>query len=494
MGKGDLSMNKSLEKFMMKGTAELERAVSVFFETPERHGDFITEIKRIVLQLGLDIISETFEEMDNALRNSAQRRINWTIVKRDKTTLLTTMGTIEYRKTLFINKASNERTYLLDRLLQLEPYARMTEDVEVSILEEASETTYKKAGKSAAITEELVSKETVKNKIHQLEFPDTKIDEDQEKKCVKHLYIDADEGHIPLQYLEKRGDLSCNDRNIAEPKLIYVYEGIDRESQTGSILVNPRYFGGIYEGIEEIDEIWNQVWNYIDRVYEMNKIEQIFLNGDAAGWIKEGVDYLPNTTHVLDEYHLLEYLKASVRYAGENAERYYKELYTAIKRNEKKTMRKYYKELIHMIDDADERADDKRENIEKCKTYMTNNFNAAYMRLSDNENVLGSSTEPHISHLYAQRMSMKPISWSKLGVDKMSRLIIYRKNGGDLYELVRYQKTAVKGNTLKREKVLSQYDVRLMEKELQIKDAKYYNILQSHRLSVHKSRLAWKLF
>ena len=37
-------------------------------------------------------------------------------------------------------------------------------------------------------------------------------------------------------------------------------------------------------------------------------------------------------------------------------------------------------------------------------------------------------------------MSSRPLGWSRLGVDKMSRLRIYRENKGNMLELVRYQK------------------------------------------------------
>ena len=50
------------------------------------------------------------------------------------------------------------------------------------------------------------------------------------------------------------------------------------------------------------------------------------------------------------------------------------------------------------------------------------------------------SAEGHISHIYADRMSSRPLGWSKTGADKMARLRVYKKNGGDMLYLVRYQK------------------------------------------------------
>ena len=48
------------------------------------------------------------------------------------------------------------------------------------------------------------------------------------------LYIDADEDHIALQFQKEKGDLSVNDsgykNNTVLGKLLYVYEGIEREA------------------------------------------------------------------------------------------------------------------------------------------------------------------------------------------------------------------------------------------------------------------------
>ncbi len=66
------------------------------------------------------------------------------------------------------------------------PHARMTEDAEARILEEAVETSYEKGGKNVSVYSiEEVSRETVKNKIYGLRFP--KKEKYSEKK--RSIYI-----------------------------------------------------------------------------------------------------------------------------------------------------------------------------------------------------------------------------------------------------------------------------------------------------------------
>lgn len=483
------SVNNVMENYVQK----LEEVICDFFKKPEMHNSFITDIREVVLQIGIELVVGAFEEMDATLRMSSLRRKNWTIVKKDAVSLLTTLGSVSYEKTLFINKDTQERAYLLDRLLGVEKHARMTEDVEEAILEEAIDSTYKKTGKMVCITEDHISKETVMNKIHGLQFPEEKFIEKKVKKEVSILYIDADEAHIPLQYIREKGDIEKGKRNIAEPKLVYVYEGIDQESKSSTKLINPYYFGGIYEGRSEIENLWSNIYSYIDSKYDISKIQKIYLNGDAGSWIKTGVEYLPKTDHVLDGYHLIKYVNQSVIYAKNKAEDYYKEIIAAIRNKHKKHLVNIFEDIVDLIDDKDEEVKNKKiETIVSAKTYLVGNFNAAHLRLCGDKRICGSSTEPHVSHIYSRRMGMRPMGWCKLGVDRMSRLIIYCKNGHSVSELVKYQKRDVP--TIDREAILSQFDVRMMEKELKsdVKDGKYYENLQVMiPLEIRKS-LLWK--
>lgn len=45
-----------------------------------------------------------------------------------------------------------------------------------------------------------------------------------------------------------------------------------------------------------------------------------------------------------------------------------------------------------------------------------------------------------MSHVLSARMSSRPMGWSRAGADAMAKLRIYVKNGGDLWDLVAYQK------------------------------------------------------
>lgn len=90
----------------------------------------------------------------------------------------------------------------------------MLPNVKERLLEEARETSYKRAEQKASYKTD-ISKQTVKNEINKLDFKSEIAKEKENKKQVKRLYIIVDEDHVHLQ---KGG--------IEEPRLIIVYDSI----------------------------------------------------------------------------------------------------------------------------------------------------------------------------------------------------------------------------------------------------------------------------
>lgn len=433
-------MNKSILQFLEKDTQNLNSISANFFENPTDIAGFISGVGSVFIALTCNYIGEIFEELDTMIRNSELRKMNWEIVRREKRKLLTRFGEIEFQKTLFKNKRTGERTYLLDSLLELEPNTRMTEDAEAQLLKEASESSYKRAGEAASISDS-VSKGTVKNKLHGLKFPSQTL-KLQEKKEIKTLYIDADEDHVALQFFEKKGDTlpakASGKRNGIQTKLIYVYEGIEKEAPKSKRhrLINPHYFSGVYEGKDNA-RLWEEVREYIDATYDVDKIENIYLNADGGGWIKIGKSKIPGIISVLDEHHLNNYLVKMTSHLFDSAQDGRVQLREVIKTGTKNE----FKDICELLESCAEEESTLRR-IQESAKYIESNWTAAKTRLKRTEGVVGSSTEAHVSHVLSSRMSSRPMGWSKKGADNMARLRAYLWNGGSILDLVRYQKCA----------------------------------------------------
>ena len=471
-------MENSILYFLEKGIKNLEKVEEKFWKDPENMNDLILGIRNVTEKLAQDILAEILEGIDTMIREDAHRVKNWYIVRKDQKQLFTTLGTITFHKTLFKNRETGESEYLLDRLLGMEPHERMTEEAEARMLEEVAEVSYRKAGGLVSPVDG-VSRQTVKNKIHRLEFP--ALVAPLKKREVEYLYIDADEDHVKLQYQQKKGDLTVNGQNRKNNgeivKLIYVYEGIEKEAPKSKRhkLIHPHYFSGTYEG-EENKGLWDEVYRYIEMTYDLGKVKRIYLNADGGAWIQGGKRRIAGIVSVLDEFHLQKYLLKATSHMLDSAEDARKEL--------KDTIRHRTKEEFHAVMDrillsADSEACRKR--IEESRRYILSNWTAAKIRLNNRTTVKGCSAEGHVSHVLSSRMSSRPMGWSRTGCDKMAHLRAYFYNGGDMLELVRYQekKLPKAAGAESDHDVISSAKMTAAERKAQSDTGKYYDVLQA---------------
>ena len=428
-------MIKSIQQFEAVGVKKLGKVLEDFVKTPEKQAEFVYGVTDSVIQLGLDIIKETFESMDEELRESGIRKSGWVISRRDETSLITSLGTVKYEKTLFKNKETGVCEYLLDRIMGLESHVRMTEDAEAQILEEAVDSSYRKGGMKASISD-TVSKQTVKNKIHELKFFPLEIKETR-KKQVDYLYIDADEDHVSLQYLEQKGDIVKPGSNTSMPKLAYVYEGLEPQAPKSQRmqLVAPKYFGGVYEGSKGVEQFWREIYDYIESTYDVTKIKKIYINGDGATWIKSGRKWIAGSTFVLDKFHMQKYIIAATSHLLDSAGDARAELYHAIYKRTKWMAVATFDKILQVSE-----TESQRKKVETSSSYILGHWDGIMQGIKNKDAQVGCSAEGHVSHIYADRMSSRPLGWSKKGVHQMSKLRIYKANQGNMLELVRMQK------------------------------------------------------
>lgn len=304
-------MYNSIKYFEEECISKFEKLEDDFIKEPQKLAEYILNLTDELHNLGLRMIQESLEEMNTMLRKSQKRLQHWVVESHDTKQLITSLGTVTFEKTLFTNKETGESEYLLDRIIGLEKHERITEDAQARMLKEAVQTSYRRGGEETSLTTD-VKKQTVKNKIHALEFPKNN-EKPEKKKEIEYLYIEADEDHASLQFREKKGDLVENENhqknNCLITKLVYIHEGIEKEAPKSKRhkLVNPYYFCGTSYG-EENSEFWDEVYEYISNHYDLDKVKKIYLSSDGGTWIKSGMKRIAGITYVLDEFHLEKYL------------------------------------------------------------------------------------------------------------------------------------------------------------------------------------------
>ena len=110
-------MIKSIQQFQAEGIKKLEKVMVDYSADMTKIAEMVQGVTKGVVDLGLSMIAEEWESYDEILRARNDLRPDWYIVRRDETTLLTSLGSVTYHKTLFKNKFTGEYEYLLDWIM-----------------------------------------------------------------------------------------------------------------------------------------------------------------------------------------------------------------------------------------------------------------------------------------------------------------------------------------------------------------------------------------
>ena len=127
-------MRNSIQHFIDFRITNLQKSAKKFSQSPQDIAGFVNAVKEEALQVALDFIGEAFTTCNDVLRESPVRRASWEVVRTDEKNLITSVGSVRYEKTLFKNKKSGERKYLVDEAMGIEPHERISEDAVAQII------------------------------------------------------------------------------------------------------------------------------------------------------------------------------------------------------------------------------------------------------------------------------------------------------------------------------------------------------------------------
>ena len=367
-----------------------------------------------------------YSDMDRMLCEDISRTEKYTIQRHDERQLLTTVGPVCFTHTLFRSRKDGTCHYLLDEWMELDAHERLSSRAEAEVLAEAVKTSYASASRVLG-EDSVISKTAVMDKVHgiQTELPFPK---PEKKKCVEYLYIEADEDHIHKQEKTETGK-----KGSMIGKLLYLYEGKEKKDGRKK-LKNVFYLGGLCSGGEANRHLFERMQEYIDTNYESRYLNAVYISGDGGAWIKAGAEYIEKGVPVLDKFHMMKYINKTANQmldeAGEAKGRLWKALYKGKKKKFVKTIKAIRKCA------PNEKA------VNDCEEYLLNNWDSAVRRMQD-KNVYGCSAEGHVSHMYSDRMSSRPMGWSEAGADAMCQLRCYVKDYGEekILELVKYRRS-----------------------------------------------------
>jgi hypothetical protein len=376
-------------------------------------GQAADEMKDICEEYAVRLTEAVLQASSAALdADKKQRKSDGILIheKNVKRSVLTAIGEINYSRTYYKNKENAEMIYLLDHLIGVEKYERIDAHVSSKLVSEASSMSYAKS--SRVVTGGEVSRQTVKNKL--MRTCELAYEPKASERAPDELHIFADEDHVAMQ--------NGKNNNV---NLVTVTEGTKRVCKGRNKLIEPLHVQG-YKITPE--EHWEYVSALCNEKYDMDKVNNVYLHGDGASWIKTGVAYFANAVHVIDGYHLNAKMKKLT--CGDVCEDYAHSLWHAMKEDDRNGFGRL---VMDMIDELEGLATEgvfvkKVRSVREAGAYILSNWDAIQRRLHCN--IPGSCTEPLISHILSERFSRNPMGWSEAGLGQLVRVRVFKENGG----------------------------------------------------------------
>ena len=160
--------------------------------TPNKEKPYsIDNLARKSKEMALEMLKDTLENLDETIFNHPQRKKNYYVKGLYNRTITTLYGTITFKRRLYINKLTNEYESLLDRLIGIDPYSRLSDEAIIAITDAALECkSYRVAG-MYAISGTIVSRQTVYNCLEKVDFIRTK---NKEKRGQRVAFLESHKG------------------------------------------------------------------------------------------------------------------------------------------------------------------------------------------------------------------------------------------------------------------------------------------------------------
>ena len=369
-------------------------------------GKAVSALAPVASRMTLEIIETCIEKMDHSLVNAAkaQRKKDGITVKERavERTVTTELGELHYKRTYFA-MPDGSYAYILDHLIGVEAYERFSKELIAEVLEAATVKSYQYAIDS---TKQEMSRQTVHNRLVALD--DLVMPVERAEKTPETLDIFADEDHVHL-----------TPKGKAIVPLVTITEGMDTSNPKRHKTIHPIHIAAFGMTAEAFRENANAV---LTERYDLDHVKQINVHGDGAPWIEALQQLIPHSRPVLDGYHLEKELRSFLRLEG--AKQYASAVRQAMKKEDGYEAFEGYCESIYQRQTTEKG----REKVRDFVAYCANRWSAIVVRM--NKETCGSCTEPQVSHVLSDRLSRNPIAWSKNGLNRMTMLVTYTKNGG----------------------------------------------------------------
>lgn len=364
-----------------------------------------SKIKNIGDEFVLKLYEEFLNYIDDKFKNSKERKLKYNIKETRTRTLITSIGTISVNSTSYYTKDTHERFVLLREILDLKPYQRLTNEAEYQLIKYAMSENMSQSARHA-LRNTIVSRSTVSKKIANLNGSINEVIL-RSSNQPDVLYIEMDEIHANLQH---GGNKIC-------PCAI-VHEGHEEIFTKRKKLKNIHYFASSKLNYEEL---WEVIFDYVNKKYDISKFEKIFISGDGASGIKNYTNCFPEALFVLDIFH---YRRKHLNYIFKHE----LELINIADNYIRNDLLEDFKILV----------DYQIKKYPKQEKYMKEHMNYIINNLEGIKNQNNSlykchcSMEGHVNQAFARYITSSPYGFSEQGLENKLKLLVYHANKHEL--------------------------------------------------------------
>ena len=338
---------------------------------------------------------------DENFKKSKERKKEFYVKETRTRTLITSVGVITINSTSYINKKTKDYYIPLREILHLKPYQRLTNEAEYQLIKYSMSENMSQAARHA-LRNTSVSRSTVSKKLKVL---DGSINEVIYKSNTQPdvLYIEMDEIHANLQ---RGGNKVC-------PCAI-VHEGYEESFVKRKKLKNIHYFAS---SKLTYDELWEVIFDYVDKKYFINKFKTIFVSGDGASGIKNYTNCFPNAKFVLDPFH---YVKKHLKYIFKNNIKLLNIADDYIRND-------LINDFKLLVDYQIKQFPNQQKYMKEHMNYIINNLEGVKNQ-KDVDYKVRCSMEGHVNQAFARYITSSPYGFSPQGLENKLKLLVYRAN------------------------------------------------------------------
>lgn len=394
--------------------------------TIRNYTNSIEKVSDVLQELGRNIMVELINKMDLDFKNSPNRLKSFYVKDTRERTIITPVGVITYRRTIYQCRSTKSCFTYVDRKLGLPRYDKYDPCVKAMIAEtHATQNSMIKTGElvgqrifSIFSTKEEknnfnISRQTVHNVLKNIAL--IKPSYTEVENTPSDIYIMADEKYVHLQGEPSQVRQSGLTVNVMVKQAV-IYDDIETQGKRNTLQNRI-----VYSSID--GNFWNNVLDIISQRYDIDKIQNIHISGDGAKWITASTSTIPKSIYYLDKFHYKQALRLMLLDADD---RWIAESY--INGNNKKDFKKIAESLI-LLESNEHRSESAISKMD----YIKNNWNAIQRSLQPDYH--GCGMEGQISHNLAAPLTSRPKAYARENLRRYLILTDGVRNGVDLMNL-----------------------------------------------------------